>query len=280
MKTLLALLSGCLVAAMARTQVIDTPYLNSGDMPGLVVTRTGHFDGKALFGYMDGGAELYREYGFVDLTVQEMRIEDHQILVELFRMRDPLAAFGVFSVSRGDCRGEDTTARYWCHTSGQVLGAIGRYFFRVQRLTGGSDASSLARAVAVRVLHLLPDSGTVVLPWIAGGPDALAWQRTATLVFGQLGLQNGFPDWVDPLESGGYRSITIVPWVIEGKSATIGWIHCTTAQAATMLAGYIATHKRPGWRYIRLCEGTSFLVIEADLPAERLAQFAGTLLNH
>jgi len=280
MKTFLALLSGCLIVAIARTQVIDTPYLNSGDMPGLVVTRTGHFDGKALFGYMDGGAELYREYGFVDLTVQEMRIEDHQILVELFRMQDALAAFGVFSVSRGDRQGDDSTARYWNQTPGQVLCATGRYFFRVQRLTGGSDASGLARAVAIRVLHLLPDSDVVVLPWIAGGPNAQAWQRTAILVFGPLGLQNGFPDWVDPLEGGDYRSITIVPWSVDGKPATIGWIHCASAQMASVLERHIATNTRPAWQYIRRCEGNSFLVIEADLPAERLAQFARILLIH
>jgi hypothetical protein len=99
-------------------------------------------------------------------------------------------------------------------------------------------------------------------------------------VFGPLGLQNGFPDWVDPLEGGDYRSITIVPWSVDGKPATIGWIHCASAQVASALERHIATDTRPAWQYIRRCEGNSFLVIEADLPAERLAQFARILLIH
>lgn len=280
MRTSFVLLSGFLVVGMARTQVIDTPYLHSGDMPGLVVTRTGHFDGKSLYGYIDGGAELYREYGFVDLTVQEVRIDDHQILVELFRMRDALAAFGIFSVSRGGCQAEDTTGRYWCHTSGQALCAAGCYFLKVQRLTSGSGGSGLAGAVARKFLEGLPDSGSVVVPWIVGGSIAHAWQRTAILVFGPLGLQNGFPDWVDALEGGDYRSMTIVPWSIEGKPATIGWIQCTSAQAASALEQHIGLDARPAWQYIRRCEGDGILVIQAGLPAERVAQFAEALLKH
>jgi len=281
MRSLFTFLLGCLAVLLARAQTIDTPYLSSGDLPGLVVTRTGHFDGKSLYGYMDGGAELYREYGFVDLTVQELRINNQQqLLVELFRMCDPLAAFGIFSVSRGDCRGEDTTARYWCQTSGQVLCATGCYFLKVQRLTSGSGGSGLTSAVARKFFQLLPDSGAVVLPWFAGSPNAQPWQRQAILASGPLGLQNGSPDWVDPLEGGVYRSITIVPWSVEGKPATIGWIHCASAQAASALERHVALDTRPAWHYIRRCEGNSFLVIEADLPAERLAQFAGTLLIH
>jgi len=280
MKSLSTLLVGCLAVPLAGAQIPGTPQLRSGDIPELVITKSGHFDGKSLYGYMDGGAELYREYGFVDLTVQEMQVKEQQLLVELFRMRDPLAAFGIFSVSRGDCRGEDTTARYWCHTSGQVLCAAGCYLVKVQRLTSGSGGSGLAGVVARRLLQRLPDSGSVLLPWISGPTHAQDWQRKAILVFGPLGLQNGFPDWVDPLEEGAYHSITIVPWDIEGKPVTIGWIHCDSAPAASSLEGHIAQDTRPAWQYIRRCEGNSFLVIEAELPAEQLARFAGTLLNH
>jgi hypothetical protein len=280
MKSLFACSVGCLAVSLASAQSPDIPQLRSGDIPGLVVTRTGHFDGKSLYGYMDGGAELYREYGFIDLTVQEMRVNDQQLLVELFRMSDPLAAFGVFSVSRGDCSGEDTTARFWCHTPGQAMCAAGPYFLKVQRLTSGSGGSGLASAVARRFLQRLPESGGVVLPWISGGATVQAWQRKAILVFGPLGLQNGFPDWVDPMEEAGYRSMTIIPWDVEGTTATVGWICCDSVQAASSLERHFALATRPAWQYIRRCEGNCFLVIEAELPADRLTQFARRLFIH
>jgi hypothetical protein len=280
MRILLAVLLGCCVVLSARAQNVDTPYLKSGDLPGLTVTRTGHFDGNALFGYMNGGAELYREYGFTDLTVQEMEIGKHQLVVELYRMRDSLASFGIFSVFRGSCLAEESTTRFWCHSPGQVICASGRYFFRVQRLTGGSDANNLSSVVGRKLLSYLPDSSLAALPWIADTSSPRGWQRDAIVVCGPLGLQNGYPDWIDPLEGGGYRSITIIPWIIESKPATVGWIQCASAQAANQLGRHMATHMRPGWRFIRQHKDTSFLVIESELPSECLAQFADTLLSN
>jgi hypothetical protein len=279
MRTLFAALFLCCTPLLASAQVVDTPFLKTGDTPGLTVTRTGHFDGSALFGYMDGGAELYREYGFVDLTVQELEVGRHQLLLELFRMRDSLAAFGIFSVFRGGCLAEDSTAQFWCHSSGQVVCAAGRYFFRVQRLTGGTDASEATTALAKKVLSTLPDSTLPGVPWVVGKTSPQGWQSSAVVVCGPVGLQNGYPDWTDPLEGGGYRFITIVPMLIESKPATLGWIQCATDKDATILGTRMALHKRPHWQFIRQHEDTSFLVIDSDLPADRLERFAGTLLN-
>ena len=267
-------------AFYANAQIVDTPSLRSGDLPGLEITRTGHFDGKALYGYINGGAELYREYGFVDLTAQEMQIEGHQLVAELYRMHDSLAAFGIFSAFRGDCAGDDASRLYWCYTPGQVLTAAGRYFLRVQRLTGGSPGDGITKAVALRFLDLLPPSGRVVLPWFSSGPDVHVWERKAALVYGTLGLQNAFPDWADALEGDGYKSITIVPWDLEGSPATIGWILCASAESASALGRRIVSRRTPGWQYIRTCEKNAFMVIAADLPSERLERFAGTLLPH
>jgi hypothetical protein len=175
MRKFLAVLVGCLSVLFARAEGIDTPFFKTGDISGMAVTRTGHFDGNALFGYMNGGAELYREYGFVDLTVQEVRFEKSEFLVELFRMRDMLGAFGAFSISRTRCSDGDVPTPYWCETSGQVVGALGRYFFRVQKLTGGGESQSFSIAVGRKLLHMLPDSNLVSLPWAVAAPDSLKW---------------------------------------------------------------------------------------------------------
>ena len=279
MKHLIIVLLMCLAVSVACAQRDDMPRLASGDVGGLQVTQSGYFGGNALFGYMNGGAELYREYGFVDLTVQELQIGNHQLLVELFRMRDSLAAFGIFSVFRGECSGEDTTAAYWCSSSGQVLCATGCYFFRVQRLTGEAEGTGLAKTISLRLLRLLPDSGFILLPWCPTSPKTQTWQRNAIVVYGPLGLQNSFPDWIDPLEPGGYNSITIVPRSFGDVPATLGWIQCVSEEAASTLGQYIETFRRPGWRYIKRCAKDAFLVIEANLPPEKLAGFAEQVLN-
>jgi hypothetical protein len=280
MRTSLVALSGCVILMTARAQVVDTPSLKSGDLPRLTVTHTGHYEGNALYGYMDGGAELYREYGFVDLTVQELEVGNEQLVVELFRMRDSLASFGIFSVFRGDCQEEDSSFGSWCQSPGQVIGGVGRYFFRVQRMTTGPETTGVSQAVARKLLSALPDSSLRTVPWIIGKPVPAGWQRHAVYVRGPLGLQNGYPDWADPLDGCEYRSMTIIPWNIDRTPATIGWIQCASDKAASMLDNQLASHKRAGWRFLRRCQGNSILIIESELSSERVSRFSETLLKN
>jgi len=54
--------------------------------------------GEDLYLYINGGAEIYHEYGFRRVAVQEFRHEAGQaISMEIFEMSDPSAAFGIFS---------------------------------------------------------------------------------------------------------------------------------------------------------------------------------------
>src|SRR5512146_1704116 len=49
-----------------------------------------------LYGYIDGGAELFLEYGFEQLTVQKYRNGADEFTVEAYRMTDPAAATGIY----------------------------------------------------------------------------------------------------------------------------------------------------------------------------------------
>jgi hypothetical protein len=59
--------------------------------------------GDELFQLINGGAELYHEFGFRQVHAAEYELEDRaSITLELFEMVDAEAAFGVFSIKRGD----------------------------------------------------------------------------------------------------------------------------------------------------------------------------------
>lgn len=55
-----------------------------------------HFLGKKLFVYMNGGAELYLAYGFVDLGVREYKSGQQSAGVAIYRIKRPEGAFGLF----------------------------------------------------------------------------------------------------------------------------------------------------------------------------------------
>src|SRR5512135_601814 len=59
------------------------------------------FGGADLYGYIDGGAELFLEFGFDRLTLQKFRSGKNELAVEIYRMADPVAATGVYLMKCG-----------------------------------------------------------------------------------------------------------------------------------------------------------------------------------
>jgi len=59
------------------------------------------FVGEDLFTYIDGGAEIYQEYGFRRVIVQDYEnAAGKSVSLEIFEMATPAAAFGIFSFKR------------------------------------------------------------------------------------------------------------------------------------------------------------------------------------
>lgn len=57
-----------------------------------------HFDGEALYEYIDGGAEIYHEYGFKSVTVQDyVNPAGKSVSVEVFEMSDSESAYGIYT---------------------------------------------------------------------------------------------------------------------------------------------------------------------------------------
>lgn len=59
------------------------------------------FEGEDLYTYIDGGAEIYQEYGFRRAVVQDYRnAAGREVSLEIFEMADPAAAYGMFTFKR------------------------------------------------------------------------------------------------------------------------------------------------------------------------------------
>jgi hypothetical protein len=59
------------------------------------------FEGGDLYIYIDGGAEIYEEYGFARVIVQDYKnAQGRSVSLEIFEMTTPAAAFGMFTFKR------------------------------------------------------------------------------------------------------------------------------------------------------------------------------------
>lgn len=220
MKLLLALLVGSVSVAMQDPQ--ESPFLESSDIAGAVILLAGRYDGAALAGHIDGGAELYKEYGFKALTVQQVRLpHGEELLLEFYRMTDSAAAYGVYSVSRHACETGDTVLGVACISPYQILCATGPWFCRIQNGSGSPAARAGARAC---IEHILRRTG--VRRFEPAGVfrnrvfDSL--RSNVKLIRGSLGIQNGLPDWSDLMdEVFGYDMQVVNVDSIEGVVADL-----------------------------------------------------------
>jgi len=154
---------------------------------------------ESLFGYMNGGAELYLEYGFERLVVSEIDIDDTGYKVEVYKMNDPEAAYGIYSVSVFRCDTSGHLDDYACQTTYQLQVCKGQYYISIINNSGKTGAADQSINLARKLLPLIPGNSFEINDFM---PDTLFEEdilRTI-LIKGELGLFNGAFDWNDILQ--------------------------------------------------------------------------------
>jgi len=152
-----------------------------------------NYQGEDLFAYIDGGAEIYYEYGFKQVVVQDYQDKKGKtITLEIFEMADSESAFGMFSFKSSgkgqpcaigqDARLEDYYLNFW----------KGACLVTLTGFDAGQDSRrgilEIARAVDLKI----PLRGT--RPSLLGLlPEE--WAAAPRLVYfrGFLGLYNIYP---------------------------------------------------------------------------------------
>ncbi|MBE9481475.1 MAG: hypothetical protein IMY69_07255, partial [Bacteroidetes bacterium] len=78
-------------------------YLNGIDKSGewKLNDTVKTFQGDELFYLINGGAELYIEYGFIEVAAAEyIKNDTNSIYIEIYKMKNNNAAFGIYTLSR------------------------------------------------------------------------------------------------------------------------------------------------------------------------------------
>lgn len=151
------------------------------------------FKGEDLFTYIDGGAEIYYEYGFRQVLVQDYRnAKGRRISLEIFEMASPESAYGMYT--------------FKTHPDGQKVEAgeeaqIADYYLNLRKgnflltLTGleaeketQQDLIKLAKAVDIK---LPPGAGKPRL--VSLFPEEGLRETTLKFFKGNLGLYNTYP---------------------------------------------------------------------------------------
>lgn len=214
------LLAGILIlAAAAWGRGRDLPPA-ADFAPGWSLGETIVFVKGNLYDFIDGGADLYLEFGFERVLVQRYRKGEAELTLEAYEMTDADAALGIYLMKCGvETPVQDIPARNTGEPA-QLTILKGRYFLHVNSFSPGADLLSdmvrLARRALESIaderpgpwLDLLPAEGLVLgSERLIRGPNAL--QSIYTLGEGDILLLGGRLIAV----AGDYRSES-GPWTL------------------------------------------------------------------
>ncbi len=199
------------------------PSITAKDIPGGKITRTSSFGGDALWGLINGGADIYLEYGFDKLLLQEIDWSGFKFRVELYRMNDAKSAFGVFSVSRYKCNLNDTLTKYICRTPYQVQAAIGKFYVSITNDKGNKEVQYLTTDLFKNVLVKMEET-VFELPTLFHEIIYDFYKNQMKFMKGKLGLQNGFPTWIEMFDNFSNYEIYLLPVELDNGYAYISQI--------------------------------------------------------
>ena len=150
------LIYACAVALLAsscertRTEEEQKPtgiaalLCSEADLPGgwKVADTVRVFTGRQLYEYINGGADLFLEYGFVEVAAGEYLTPGGKtVFINLYRMSDPVAAFGIFSVTRRPEYEVVAIGTMGARTDYQQIFCRGSYYIETQAM----DTDSLTQ---------------------------------------------------------------------------------------------------------------------------------------
>lgn len=187
---LLILLAG---AAFAQ----QTPALDPASIPGFVPVNVRQFGNEELWGYINGGADLYLEYGFEEIHVFDVKASNLDYKADLYCMKSAAAAYGIYSIARFRCRTSGTLTHHDCLTPYQYIAAKGKYYLSVSNPAGNAEGEQGMLAIAANLLNQLPEEEAEV-PALFKVEFQDSDLRDLKLVTGRLGIQNGFVRWDAP----------------------------------------------------------------------------------
>lgn len=179
----------CIVLCSFTSISQEIPEITAEEFPDFTLIRNEYFDGGSLWGYMNGGADIYLEYGFEKLRVEEFSNEDETIKLEIFKMDDPISAFGIYSIKTFKCEQSEVITTTDCLNRFQFQLLYGNYYIQLINESGSENAKQTLISMAETLLKKLePQEFVLPLTYLT---DSLNFSLSdIKMIKGDLGVHN------------------------------------------------------------------------------------------
>jgi hypothetical protein len=179
------------------------------------------FNENSLWGYINGGADLYFEYGFKEMSVQDIVWQNERLKIDAYIMSKPESAFGIFSVSRYGCKNMDEKIAKWiCIGTHQVLVTKGNLYLSVIAYSGTEQGIALATEIAKKVIEKV-NYKDFELPDFLSKSYLQLDESSLKLITGQLAMQNSLTSMEKPFSSVSDYQLWVAPIEVNSHKATL-----------------------------------------------------------
>jgi len=205
------------------------------------------FAGTALYGFMNGGADLYYEYGFKELVSREIVYNGEEFTVDIYTMETPLDAFGIYSIHVYKCLRADSLGRFDCLSKYQLQAVDGNSYVSIVFQSG----SNAARKSADELYQMFIADGKTDIR-LPGQLTYLTSSGSGMVKYmkGRLGVENVQPSLADLLE--GIKTYEIWYVINADKKDDMALFLLQTSKDCTLLQKMIPKEKmiRKGEKFV------------------------------
>lgn len=131
--------------------ILCTVWLCAQDIE---VKRERVFTGAGLYGFMNGGADLFMEYDVYLLTNRDIVYNGENFTIDIYELPTPEDAFGIYSMHVFRCQRADSAGCTDCLSPYQLQAVVNNKYVSLVFPSGSSSAQQLADEV---IRHYLPE---------------------------------------------------------------------------------------------------------------------------
>jgi len=117
-------------------------YLSAQETPEIRRERV--FTGEGLYGFMNGAADLFFEYGFKSLINRDISYKGEDFTVDIYEMPNRNDAFGIYSMHVFRCQQADSIGAIDCASPYQLQAVVDNFYISIVFPSGSARAQQLA----------------------------------------------------------------------------------------------------------------------------------------
>lgn len=153
------------------------------------------YKGEDLFFYIDGGAEIYHEYGFERVIVQDYKNKNgRSASLEVYEMSTPQSAYGMYTF-KSSGKGEELKVGHGCKLQDYYLNFWkGKFLVTITGFDAEKETIDGLQTIAVAVDKRIQTGTIAEMPEIyARLPQENLDPQNVKYFLGNLGLVNSYP---------------------------------------------------------------------------------------